>query len=173
MAEWPRLDDRAARDFDLAIGPGGHVYALEDRPLGSGRVQVFDAAGTFLTRFGRGQILDSGRITVDSAGDAIVSDDHANTIDVFGPDGRLLRKFGERGSMPGQLAFPTALALSGTTLYVADCDHARIVAFDLPSGKPTGYWSTPPHPYGVEVDASGAVCVLTGDGKLTKYDLPR
>jgi sugar lactone lactonase YvrE len=159
------------RITDLTVGPNGNVYVLEDRPDRLGRVQVFDPAGTFLTTFARGQIIDSGGIALDGAGNVLVADDHANTIKVFAPDGRLLRSFGEGGSAPGQLDFPTEMAVSGSTLYVCDSDHRRIVRFDLGTGKPTGWWpvTTTRIPDAIAVDAAGAVYVITDDGLLTKY----
>jgi DNA-binding beta-propeller fold protein YncE len=165
-------DGQFTRVVDLAIDPSGVVSALEDRPTSQGRVQRFSAEGLFLSTFGRGQILDSGGIELDPAGDTIVSDDHANRLDVFGPTGALLRSFGEPGTAPGQLDFPTGLSLDRGTLYVADSHHFRIVAFDLASGRPTGYWPTAPRPYGVVADGAGDVYVLTGPGLLTRYVLP-
>ena len=157
------------RIWDLAVDAAGAVYTLEDRPKTAGRVQKFDTAGGFLTTFGRGQIADAGGIAVDPAGNVFVTDDQADVIDVFGPDGRLLRKLGEPGDLAGQLHFPNGLALARGMLYVADTDHARIVVFDLATGKPTGYWRVTGRPFNVTADASGAVYVFSQTGILTKY----
>lgn len=160
------------RVIGLTVDSAGSLYTVEDRPVTLGRVQKFDDAGHFLTTFGRGQIMDSGGVAVDAAGHVLVTDDAADVIDVFGADGRLLRKIGEPGNAPGQLNFPTALAVSGNTLVVADTRHSRMVLFDLTTGRPTGYWATPFQPYWVAADPSGAVYVVAPNGVLTKYLRP-
>src|SRR5205823_442589 len=129
-------------------------------------------SGTFMTTFGRGQITDSGGMVLDAQGDVLVADDDADNIKVFGADGRLLREFGQAGNTPGQLDFPTEMAISGNTLYVVDTDHARIVRFDLGTGQPTGYWPSDFEPVSVAVDATGAVYVINELGTVTKYRLP-
>lgn len=159
------------RVIDVAVGQG-KVYTLEDRPDRLGRVQVFDAAGAFLTTFGRGQIIDSGGFTVDSAGQVYVGDDLANNIKVFGPSGQLLRTLGEPGNAPGELDFPTGLGLDGAALFVSDTTHERIVRFDIASGQPTGYWSLDTPPVWVTADGAGNVYVADVIGGLTKYRLP-
>lgn len=164
-----------SRITDVQVGASGTVYVLEDRPSTLGRVQEFDANGTFVTTFGRGQIVDSGGLVLDSQGDVLVADDKADSIKVFGPDGRLLRKIGQTGSAPGQLDFPTEMALSGNALYVADTDHSRIVRFDLATGRPTGYWATQgaARPVSLALDAAGSALYVVNElGTLTKYRLP-
>ena len=160
------------RIISLATDAAGAVYTAEDRPKTLGRAQEFDGTGRFLTTFGRGQIVDTGGVAVDAAGRVLISDDIADTIDVFGADGRLIRKFGSPGNAPGRLNFPTGLALAGNTLYVADTDHARIVEFDVASGRAIGYWPTDQDTYSVAVDAAGAVYAVNTAGNLTKYLLP-
>ncbi len=61
------------------------------------------------------------------------------------------------------------MALNGNTRYVSDNDHERVVRFDLPSGKPTGYWQTESKAAGIALDSSGAVYVVDVTGTLTKY----
>jgi len=161
------------RIMDIKVDAAGVVYVAEDRPKGLGRVQEFDGSGTFRTTFGRGQIVDTGGIEVAPNGDVIVSDDLANAIHVFGPDGRFEKTIGEPGNLPGQLDFPTGLALDGSKLYVADGDHDRIVRFDLGSGEPTGYWPVSGSPDSLRLDPSGtSLYVVTDHGVLTKYELP-
>jgi DNA-binding beta-propeller fold protein YncE len=134
-------------------------------------VQLFDANGTFQAAFGRGDIIDSGGVEIDASGNALVSDDLANELMVFAPDGHVVRSFGEPGNGPGQLHFPTGLALAGSVLYVADSEHDRVVRFDLASGKPTGYWAAGKFPQGLAVDGAGAVYAITDSGLLSKYVL--
>jgi DNA-binding beta-propeller fold protein YncE len=145
------------RIADIAVGPNGTVYVLEDRPTRLGRAQEFDASGTFVTTFGRSQIQDSGGIVVDALGDVLVADDFGDDIKVFGPAGKLLRTIGQAGEQPGQLNFPTDLALDGNTLYVADQDNLRVVRFDLAAGQPTGSWPTTATAVGLATDAAGDV----------------
>lgn len=161
------------RITDIQVGPTGTVYVLEDRPATLGRVQEFDASGSFLTTFGRGQIVDPGGLVLDAQGDVVVADDKADAIKVFGPDGRLLRAFGQAGDAPGQLDFPTEMAVSGDTLYVADTDHSRIVRLDLGTGRPTGYWPTDQlQPVSLALDWAGDLYAVNEIGTLTKYRLP-
>jgi hypothetical protein len=160
------------RIADITVGPTGTVYVLEDRPTHLGRVQEFDSNGNFLTTFGRGQIEDSGGIFLDGQGDILVADDFADNIKVYSSGGKLLRTIGQAGEQPGQLNFPTDLALDGNTLYVADQDNLRVVRFDLPSGKPTGYWPTNLTAVGLATDAAGNVYMIDESGVLTKYAAP-
>jgi DNA-binding beta-propeller fold protein YncE len=154
------------RVIDLEVGPSGRVYVLEDRPYHLGRVQVFDASGAFRIMFGLRLFVDTGGIAVDSAGNALVTDDKADSIKVLDPTGRVLKTFGEAGA----LSFPTALALHGNALYVVDQNHSRIVRFDVASGAATGFFPTVAgQPTAVAVDAAGSIYVASNEGTLTKY----
>jgi DNA-binding beta-propeller fold protein YncE len=169
VSEWGKLGGGNG-EFTRVIGvavANGDVYALEDRPLQAGRVQVFDLNGTFLRTFGRGKIQDSGGIALDGTGDVLVSDDHANDILFFNPAGSLVRTFGEAGSIPGQLDFPEALVVVGSNVYVCDDRNGRIVRFDLATGRPTGYIAVP-DPNGIAADNAGNLYVIDGQENLTK-----
>ena len=48
---------------------------------------------------------------------------------VFNRAGKIVRTIGSRGSGPGQLLAPEALAVSGSTVYIADTGNGRIVRY--------------------------------------------
>ncbi len=88
---------------------------------------------------------------------------------MFDSSGKLVRTIGQPGNAPGQLLFPTDMALFGNTLYVTDQDHFRIVRFNLATGKPTGYWPTGTETeVGVAVDGSGNLYEISEKGLLRK-----
>ncbi len=147
------------------------VYAVEDRPLHFGRVQVFDLNGNYQRTFGYGQITDSGGgLVVAPNGNVILSDDDANDLKVYSPSGKLLRTIGEYGTLQGQLNFPTDLALSGTTLWVADTRQGRVDRFDITTGRPTGTFPLA-DVSGVAVDSAGHVYTIDGQENLTKWEV--
>ena len=63
-------------------------------------------------------------------GDIIVSDYNNHRICVFNADGSLQQAWGSEGTQPGQLQFPSALALVGSKLFVLDSQSRRIQVFE-------------------------------------------
>ena len=63
------------------------------------------------------------------------------SIQVYDLEGTFQRRFGMRGTGPGQLRFPAGLALSGDNqLYVCDSNH-RVLVYEL-DGSDVRSWGS-------------------------------
>lgn len=67
-------------------------------------------------------------------GEVFVSDARNGRIQVFDPDGRFLRQFGQGGQSRARLGRPMNLAIAGGELYVADYWIDRIQVYGLDGG---------------------------------------
>jgi len=118
-----------ARPTNIAIGPNGDVYISDTM---NGRIQIFDADGTFLSTFGKpgdgpGDFARPKGIALDSDGHIWVADADQNRVKVFDREGRLCAYFGEYGYFPGQFALP-----SGVTV---DKNNRVVVAEQVLNGR--------------------------------------
>jgi hypothetical protein len=131
----------------LAIGPDGNLYLTDF----SQRVTVISPAGTVLSRWGKpgtgpGEFRFAsddpstrtdvfGKIAIGPDGEVYVADSGKTRVQVFTPQGRLVRQFGSYGSGTGQLVFAGDLAVDGAgNGYVYNGQAGTLVKFS-PSGK--------------------------------------
>jgi DNA-binding beta-propeller fold protein YncE len=114
------------------------------------RIEVFNASGRFLRRWGGGQI-GSGpgdfygprSIAVSRSGRVYVADTGNRRIQVFTTKGRYLFAFGASGTGPGQFQEPSAIAVGPRgQVYVADFWNQRIQELS-PSGHYIRSWTVP------------------------------
>lgn len=148
----------------IALGAGGQVL-VTDADLG--RVFRLAADGKPLGEFG-GQVLQrpTGIVRDAQAGRVFVADTHAHDIKVFDDQGTLLATWGARGDGPGELNYPTHLALSEGMLVVSDSMNARVQGFDrdgkavLRFGKRGMYVGNLVRPKGVAADDEGNLYVV-------------
>jgi DNA-binding beta-propeller fold protein YncE len=118
-----------ARPTNVAVGPNGDVYISDTL---NGRIQIFDADGTFISTFGKpgdgpGDFARPKGIALDSDGHIWVADADQNRVKIFDREGRLCAYFGEYGYFPGQFALP-----SGVTV---DKNNRVIVAEQVLNGR--------------------------------------
>lgn len=119
--------------FDCPVGlawdPLGRLYVADSV---RGVIQVFDAAGVPLTTLGQGLLRRPAGIAFDrAAGRLLVADVAAHRLLVFGRDGALQGKIGQRGSAPGEFNFPTHVAVDGRGhIFVSDALNFRVQEFD-------------------------------------------
>jgi DNA-binding beta-propeller fold protein YncE len=74
-------------------------------------------------------------VAVDKQGQVYVSDEWTNTITVFEPDGKFIRKFGSTGSGDGEFIRPAGIAIEKNgNLIVVDSGNDRLQVF-TPEGK--------------------------------------
>lgn len=112
-------DGRFYRPRGIAVAPDGTLYAVDK----TGRIQAFDASGTFRRQWSppdvtNGQPID---LTVGPDGRLYVADTHQYRILVYEPDGTLVRQWGREGRAPGEFIYPVGVALSPEgDLYVAE-----------------------------------------------------
>ena len=173
----------------LAIGPDGNVYVTDS----SRRVTVISPAGKVLRRWGKpgsgpGEFRfippdpstpaeTEGKISVGPDGKVYVSDSGNGRVQVFTPQGRLVRQFGSYGSGKGQFLLPGDLmADSAGNVYVDD-DQAETLAKFSPAGKVIwqigGGASSDPdlsgHFHLASIDAHGRLVVVNDDQQRILY----
>ncbi|HZE97045.1 MAG TPA: SMP-30/gluconolactonase/LRE family protein [Planctomycetota bacterium] len=102
-----------------AWDPRGFLYVVDK----TARIQKFDADGRYLKGWST-PASEKGRPTgllVDSKGEIWVADTHYHRVLHYSPDGDLLSEFGTEGTGPGQLLYPTGLAIGPDgSIYVSE-----------------------------------------------------
>lgn len=149
----------------IALGPAGQVF-VADAELGL--VARLDREGNALSPIGKGQLARPTGLAFDAAtGRLFVTDTREHKVKVFDLEGKLLAAWGEFGEGPGQLNFPTHLALAGSRIYVSDTLNARIQTFSTADGRWLGhvgrrglYIGNLVRPKGVAVDGEGNLYVI-------------
>lgn len=77
------------------------------------------------------------QLAAGSDGTVFVSDGRNSVVLRFGRDGRLVGRFGGRGTGPGEMGTPIAAAVAGDSLLVvADWDYNRLQVFSLATARP-------------------------------------
>jgi DNA-binding beta-propeller fold protein YncE len=108
----------------IAVGPTGDLYVGNNR---FDNVEVYSPDGTHLATLGVGAIRMPNDLAFDANGVLYVADSKMNRIWVFDPaTEQLLREIGA-----GTLRFPSALAIAGQELFVADQLNHMVRVFDL------------------------------------------
>jgi len=143
------------REFQLptgiAIDHDDNIYVTE---LGNHRVQKFNADGVFLTKWGSttvdtrcppenpclkpgagdGEFDTPYGIAVDDENNVYVADELNNRIQKFDSNGSFLAKWGTKGSSPGQVYWPSDLAVQTgpgiKRILVSDTYNSRIQVFN-------------------------------------------
>ena len=120
--------------MDLAFDDSGNLYVCE--VIG---VQKYSPSGEFLMMIsayppnygmGDGQLDYASGVTVDHQGNVFVADSRNDRVQVFGPDGSFIIKWGSTGSQNGQFWLPSGIAVDNKGyVYVADCGNDRIQKF--------------------------------------------
>ena len=148
------------------------------------RVHRFTIDGKYLGELSRGvgeapgYVIKPRVVHVDHEGNIFVSDQKKDQprIQVFSPEGKFLRIFGEKGIGPGQLLRAHGLAFdSQHRLFVVDVDAMRINIYDQ-SGKFVNTWGKDGTnlgefnaPHGIAMDANDDVFVVGYYGPCQKF----
>ncbi|MBL8490016.1 MAG: 6-bladed beta-propeller [Rhodocyclaceae bacterium] len=167
LAVWEQADGNRGfiSPVGIALGPDGQVL-VADAELGI--VARLDREGNALRPIGEGQLLRPTGLAFDrSGGRVFVTDTRDHKVKVFDLEGRLLAAWGGFGEGPGQLNYPTHLALAGERLYVSDTLNARIQVFSSADGRWLGqvgrrglYIGNLVRPKGIAVDGEGNLYVI-------------
>ncbi|HSJ54899.1 MAG TPA: flippase activity-associated protein Agl23 [Anaerolineae bacterium] len=133
-------DGQFQEPWGIAVDAEGRAYVAD---TWNHRVQVFDADGTFLTKWGfYGQTATDGRyfygprdVAVDAEGRVYVTDTGNKRVVVFDGEGNLLDQWGEEGALPGTFSEPVGIdvATAGESqgnVYIADTWNQRVQVFD-------------------------------------------
>jgi sugar lactone lactonase YvrE len=126
------LDGEFIIPSQIATDLSGKVYVADS---GNARVQVFDANGVFIRKFGsfgsgNGQLISPIGVAVDLLGNIFVSDYGNSRIQKFDANGNYLMQWGTYGTGDGQFRQPMELAVDALGyVYVADRVNGRVQKF--------------------------------------------
>ena len=147
----------------VAIAKRKGIFYVADSVLQ--KVVAFDSQGKFSFAIDQAMTRPVGLAVSDEK--LFVADTAAHHIAIFELTGKFLSKFGKRGAAPGELNFPTHLAVDAQGhLLVTDSMNSRIQMFDSAgrflgpigsAGDGSGHFS---RPKGVAVDRFGHVYVV-------------
>ena len=133
-------DGQFNEPWGVAVDVDGNIYVAD---TWNGRIQVFDANGKFLRRWGffnttNGELGDPNAlfgprgIAFDLGGNLLVADTGNKRIVRYTPTGELVDQIGGGGVVAGRFDEPTAVSVDPTdgSIYVADAWNRRIQKFD-------------------------------------------
>lgn len=166
------------RPHGLTIAPDDSLFCTDDADH---TVRKFSPAGKLLLTLGTsGRPSNTGATSVDFRtiqrsgppfhfptnvalsphGEIYVADGYGNArIHKFTPDGRLLRSWGEPGTLPGQFRIPHGIATDPHgNIVVADRENSRLQFFS-PDGEFLQEWMNIARPCQVAFDSAGYLCV--------------
>lgn len=150
----------------LALDGRGVLFVSDPR---AGRVLGFDATGKVVTSIGADkELLSPSGLAVDPKTNRVfVADTRRHRVRAYdATTGKFLFEIAERGPAPGQLNFPTHLAVKKGVLYVSDTGNFRVQAFDA-GGKYLRKWGELganfgqlARPKGIGLDSEGHLYVV-------------
>lgn len=137
------------------------------------RVQIFDADGNFLDKFGSegsgdGQFQSPSGIAATPDGNIVVADAGNDRVQVFDGSGNFLLAFGSEGDGDGEFDGPTSVEVdAGGRIYVLDRFNNRAQIFDPQGGHIASFGSRCPLLLGEDcVDPDDDGPLETGDGQF-------
>ena len=182
--QWTAMPGREPalnRPSGIGVDPAGSVYIGDGQ--GNERAVRLWGDGTPLNEIGGPAALGGATLAGASAfavspqsHDSYAADSGHNRILVFGPEGKLLARWGAgggngaAGNGQGAFSHPQAIAIDRAgDIDVADTGNNRVVRLE-PSGNVIGEWGAAGtaagrfhSPDGIGVDAAGTVFVLDGE----------
>lgn len=139
-------DGQLTNLVDVAVGPNGDVYTMENGGAASDRVQRFDAAGRFLGKTGSegrapGQFNQPWSIAVGGDGVVYALDTFLDRVTRFSGDlSSLLGTWGSSGFGPGQFRNPEGITVSGNdVVFIADRANNQVDRYTA-TGTPVVEW---------------------------------
>lgn len=119
--------------WGLAVDGDDRLYVSDQK---GSVVWVYDRAADFVLQIGKGLLVRPTGLAVDLkerivyVADGGTFDNPRSVIEAFAFDGRHVRTIGSKGSLPGELHYPTFLAVDKQgLLYVSDSANSRISIF--------------------------------------------
>jgi len=159
------------RDGNLWATDGGSMDGKGDQLF------KFSPEGKVLLTLGRAGIAGDGPDTFNRLsdvvtapnGDVFIADGHANSRVVkYSKDGKFIKTWGMKGSGPGELDTPHAIAIdSRGRIFVGDRANNRIQIFD-PDGKFLDQWKQFGRPTGLFIDKNDVLYVADDESNPTR-----
>ena len=156
----------------------GNIWAVD---VGNHTVLKFNRGGRVAMVLGRKGVAGSQDENFDRPtdiafapnGDIYVTDGYGNSrVMKFSPDGRLLKKWGQKGTGPGEFDTPHSVAVDAQgRVYIADRENKRIQIFDA-DGNFLRQWTHAGAPWGLEITPGQHIYMSDGYANhVLKLDL--
>jgi len=164
----------------------GNVWVTDGAHRGGRGQQVFKFSpdGKLLLSLGKAGVPGSGHdefnapsaVLVAPNGDIFVGDGHGGNSNArivkFSGDGKFIKTWGTKGSAPGELDIPHALAMdSQGRLFVADRNNNRIQIFDQ-DGRFVAEWKQFSRPSGIFIDRHDTIYVADSESESVRNSNP-
>ena len=107
--------------IDVAVGPLGNIYVADNN---NERIQIFDSAGTFLSKFDQSFNMELESIDVDSNGNIAVVGHASPDAYIYDSNGNIIDIINAGLDSPRGLKFDDA-----DKLYIADYDNGRVLIY--------------------------------------------
>jgi DNA-binding beta-propeller fold protein YncE len=175
----------------IHVDQQGNIWVVDGLPPGAGRegapaptgghhVVKFSPEGKVLLRLGMPGMTGSDAMHFNQPsdvitapnGDIFVADGHGGDSNArivkYNREGKFIKEWGTKGTGPGQLDTPHALAMdSRGRLFVADRGNNRIQIFDQ-EGKLLDQWSQFSRPSGVYIDKNDVIYVADSESNKSR-----
>jgi DNA-binding beta-propeller fold protein YncE len=163
----------------IHVDPDGNVWVTDGLGKDGKGHQVFKFSpdGKLLMTLGKAGVAGNGpdEFNAPSAalvapnGDVFVADGHGRETNArimkFSKDGKFIKTWGKKGSAPGELDIPHALAMdSQGRLFVADRQNNRIQIFEQ-DGKFLDLWTQFSRPSGLYIDKNDVIYVSDSESE--------
>jgi DNA-binding beta-propeller fold protein YncE len=163
----------------LHVDPDGNVWVTDGLGKDGKGQQVFKFSpeGKLLMTLGQAGVAGSGldqfnapsAVRVAPNGDVFVADGHGGNTNArivkFTRDGKFIKTWGHKGTGPGELDIPHALAMdSRGRLFVGDRGNNRIQIFDQ-EGNSLALWSQFSRPSGLYIDKNDVIYVADSESE--------
>jgi streptogramin lyase len=161
----------------ITVDKDGNVWVTDGQGMDGKGHQVFKFSpkGKVLLTLGKAGVAGDGEdtfnqpsaVAIAANGDIFVADGHGGNSNArivkFSKDGRFLMTWGKKGSAPGELNIPHAIAFdSKGRLFVADRGNNRIQIFDQ-EGKFIDQWKQFSRPSGIFISKNDVIYVADSE----------